>query len=378
MLLDLRQRELLRLIWRENRLSRWELHERTGVNPNAIGSEAAALLQLGILREASPESVGQGRPRTPLEIDTATRHVIGLSLYPGQVEIAKLNLRGQLLGKPTSGPAETPLETVQIAQRLLKQNLKVQSLAVGISCTGFLDPVNKALLFSSITRTPQPQPLDGIVEAAGDKPIVFENDMHALAVRWLLTHLAEEKEDVLLVYIGDGRLGAAMLIDGRPNRGCLTGANELGHTRLPVETEKCYCGQRGCLERICSTPFLQKHAGVNGTGNDNGQHIEGTLLERAARYSPDDQPLRELINLLAMGLSNAVNFMRPNRLVVVSELTRYPEFCDNLLRQVRTGLLFELVNRVRIDLWDQPGAVSAESAGWLALAGLYQEGWNSL
>ncbi len=369
MLLDIRQREILRHIWRENRLSRWELHELTGVNPNAIGNEAGYLLQLGIIREGAPESVGQGRPRTPLEIDTATRHVLGLSLSPGQVEIARLNLRGQLLGKTTAQSTETPSDAIQVAQRFIKQHSKEQTLAVGISSPGFLDAEQKAILFSSITRTPQPLQLTGLFQAAGDKPIVFENDMHALAVRWLLTHLAEEREDVLLVFIGDGQLGAAMLIEGRPNRGCLMGANELGHTRFPVETELCFCGHQGCLERICSTPYLHR-LGEYST--------EGTLFERAAHFHADDAPLRKLSAQLAMGLSNAVNFMRPNRLVIVSELTRYAAFSDHLLRTIRGEMLFELVNHVRVDLWDQPGAVSAESAGWLALAGLYQEGWKSL
>jgi predicted NBD/HSP70 family sugar kinase len=205
--------------------------------------------------------------------------------------------------------------------------------------------------------------------------------MHALAVRWLLTHQAEQSQDVLLVYIGDGRLGAALLVEGRPNRGCLIGANELGHTRFPVEAERCYCGQVGCLERICSSAFLNGRIGKDGeNGRDKlpDRRAAGSLFERIARYDGSDERLDQMTELLACGLSNAVNFVRPNRLVLVSELARYPAFNDRLLRQIRAGVLFELVDRVRIDVWDQPGAVSAETAGWLALAGLYQEGWNPL
>ena len=200
--------------------------------------------------------------------------------------------------------------------------------------------------------------------------------MHALAVRWLLTHQAEQTQDVLLVYIGDGRLGAALLVDGRPNRGCLIGANELGHTRFFVEVEKCYCGQVGCLERICSSTFLTTREWQTAVGSADRR--PSAMFERIARYDGSDQRLDEMLQYLACGLSNAVNFVRPNRLVLVSELTRYATFNDRLLREIRAGILFELVDRVRIDVWDQPGAVSAETAGWLALAGLYQEGWNSL
>ena len=75
-------------------------------------------------------------------------------------------------------------------------------------------------------------------------------------------------------------------------------------------------------------------------------------------------------------MANAVNFIRPNRLVLTSELTRYPAFIDALLRSVRSRLLPELVKRVRVDQWDQADSHSAETAGWLALASLYREGWN--
>jgi predicted NBD/HSP70 family sugar kinase len=376
MLLDGRQREFLRLIWRENRLSRWELHQRTGVNPNAVGMEAATLLEMGILREAAPEPVGQGRPRVPLEIDTAVRDVVGLAISPGQVDVARLNLRGQLLGATTSKSLDDVSELVPAAQRLLKSTVRDQTLAIGISSPGFLDAEKRAILFSSVVRRHQPTDVEGLFEPANGRPIVFENDMHALAVRWLLTHQAEQTHDVLLVYIGDGRLGAALLVDGRPNRGCLIGANELGHTRFFADVEKCYCGQVGCLERICSTEFLS--AGANGKPRSTAARREGAMFERIARYDGGDSRLEEMLRYLACALSNAVNFVRPNRLVLVSELTRYATFSDQLLREIRAGILFELVDRVRIDVWDQPGAVSAESAGWLALAGLYQEGWKSL
>lgn len=383
MLLDARQREFLRLIWRENRLSRWELHEITGVNPNAVGAEAATLLELGILREATPEPAGQGRPRVPLEIDATARDVVGLALSPGQVDVARLNLRGQLLGNTHSKGVSDVAELVSTAQRLLKSAVRDQTLAVGISSPGFLDPEHRAILFSSVVRTHQPLNVQKLYEAAKGGPIVFENDMHALAVRWLLTHQAEQSQDVLLVYIGDGRLGAAMLIEGRPNRGCLIGANELGHTRFFIDVERCYCGQVGCLERICSSSFLNgrkpsSKQAKSGRNKDAEQPLAGSLFERIARYDEGDERLAQMMQLLACGLSNAVNFVRPNRLVLVSEFARYPAFNDRLLREIRGGVLFELVDRVRIDVWDQPGAVSAETAGWLALAGLYQEGWNPL
>jgi len=156
-----------------------------------------------------------------------------------------------------------------------------------------------------------------------------------------------------------------MLLEGRPNRGCVMACNELGHTRMPVETDRCYCGQTGCLEVICSTAFLRRH----------GLPPEMTL--QSALVSGNQVPgLDKMIDLLATGIANSVNFVRPHRLVLVSNLVRYENFSGPLIRQIRGMLLSELADRVRIDLWDQPAFQSAETAGWAALASLYTDAWE--
>jgi predicted NBD/HSP70 family sugar kinase len=199
--------------------------------------------------------------------------------------------------------------------------------------------------------------------------------MHALAARWLLTHRADHLQDVLLVWIDDGRLGAAILINGRPNRGCATGANDLGHTRFFVETERCFCGYTGCLERIVSSEFLSRYDRAHGTAAGNGHEV---LANRASRFEGvgQDAAVDEMMRYLACGLANAVNFVRPHRLVLVSRFTRYAPFGDALLRLTRAMVLPQLVDRVRFDLWDEPGAGSADTAAWLAMAELLYGGWN--
>jgi predicted NBD/HSP70 family sugar kinase len=360
-----RQRAILQSIWRAGRLSRRDLHEQTGIRPNTVGSDAALLLKEGILRECTTKSLGRGRPRVPLEIDPARRHVIGIAIRPGHVEVGRLNLLGHLLDTPVSHSALQPASMIAATCDLLEERMDDNTLGIGLSTPGFVDPRQRTILFSAMTARGGAVSLKPAFDCAAKVPVVLENDMHALAARWLLTHQHEQDEDVLLVYFEDGQFGAALLIEGRPNRGCVTGANELGHTRLPVETDICFCGHSGCLERICSTPFLFR----NGPKS-------GTLSERAAHMSGNDDALKLMTEHLATGLANAVNFTRVNRLVLVSELTRHAAFTKRLINAIRDRVLGEISERVRIDVWDQPAARSAETAGWLALASLYYEGWN--
>src|SRR5215207_6548472 len=118
--IDSRQREILRLLWRGGRLSRWELHRQTGVNPNAVGVDVAGLLKQGIIRECQSAVAGPGRPRIPLEIDPAVRNVVGIAVSPGRVEAGRLTLRGQLLGRPLSRNTGDPAKTISAARALLR------------------------------------------------------------------------------------------------------------------------------------------------------------------------------------------------------------------------------------------------------------------
>ncbi len=360
------QRDILRLLRREGALSRWQLHQRTGLRPNSVGQQVARLIHAGLVAEQAAAAEGRGRPRVPLVIDPQRRHVIGLALRPGQVEAVRLNLQGQPLGLRQVQKLDQPTAPLPALRKALKPLLNEQTWAVACAIPGFFDPAGGRILLSSAVAaggTPAIAPLQAMIEP---RPLALDNDMHALAARWLLTFQQPPEEDVLLVYLDDGQLGAAMLVGGAPNRGCLVGGNELGHTRLPVATERCYCGHTGCLERICSTAFLQQR----GRGSKSI-----TLAQAVAGYGGKDARLDLMLELLATGLANVVNFMRPHRLVLVSEFTRSPRFADALVRQVRGKLLSELAGRVRLDLWDQPQAQSAETAGWLALAGLYFPDW---
>jgi predicted NBD/HSP70 family sugar kinase len=124
----------------------------------------------------------------------------------------------------------------------------------------------------------------------------------------------------------------------------------------------------GCLERICSTAFLRRLDGRR----------RGTLAQRATEGDAKDKALSQLVDLLATGIANAVNFVRPHRLVLIGSLMRCSEFTDALVSAIRSGTLDALAERLRVDRWDQTETSEAEPAGWLALAELYFGSWSAL
>lgn len=378
--LNMRERALLRLLWREGPISRWEIHEQTALHPNLVGAAIAQLQRQRIVCQMKRTSRGTGRPRIPLDIDPQQRSSAGLSIAPGRVQAVRLNLRGEPLAPAFDRRIRRPHELLAAARELLKRVIDGSTLAVGVSVTGFVDPQSWTILFSSAAPSRAPLLLRPLFEevarmhpnagAPGQSPVlmVLENDMHALSARWLLTTRTDPRDDILLVGLDDGRLGASILINGRPNRGCVVAANELGHLRLAVKTDRCYCGRSGCLERIFSQAFLRT------LGVPKAMTIADLLRCPAAHA----RSRRRFVDLVAMGLANAVNFVRPSRLVIVGPHVQQLKGGAGLESAIRAATLVEIEKRLVIDWWDQTCVQSAINAGWLGLAALYHDGWTAV
>jgi predicted NBD/HSP70 family sugar kinase len=362
-----RQRFILRVLWQTGHLNRRKLHDRTGIRPNTITLDTEALLELGILHEINGPTGLRGRPAVPLEIDPSRRHVLGIAIRPGYVGVARLNLLGKKMEGESLACDGDQTSFLSIAKSFLHKYLNPSVLTIGLTTTGGVDPVNRTSLYGSAWPSARVVKLQPLYDMAQDRPFILENDMHALAARWTLNHAEAQHEDVLLVHFDDGILGSALLVNGRPNRGCIISANELGHTRFPIETARCACGMSGCLERIWSTPFLQSQ-----------DSARATLAQRIADYQPGDQTLGKMIELLAMGIANAVNFSRVNRLVLASEMLQHPALARSLVDSIRSQIIPDVSSRIEVDIWQGASGDPAETAGWLGLAHLFLDGWGEV
>ncbi|MGC8623970.1 MAG: ROK family protein [Phycisphaerae bacterium] len=358
------QQVILRHLWFNGPLSRSELHGLIGMTPNAVGAEVIQLQRLGLVKELAPKVSSGGRPQIPLILDPSARRILGISIEPGQVAVTELGLNGQLTLAPIAKSIIQESRLVTAAAYLAKEHCVRRTLLAAVSVTGLIDHLTGNILLSS--SAPHHSHLDTSVlrKELDDVELIIANDLHAAAGRWAVTHRSELQEDTLLIAFDDGRIGSVMVINGRPNQGCIMGANELGHTRFPVKTDRCFCGQIGCLERIFSSSFLGPTV------------LETDFTKRVETPDTQDVRLMEMLNLLVMAFANAVNFVRPARLVLASRFMGNKAFADWLTGRIRQAILPQLSERVAIDTWNIKVAGSAESAAWLGLASLLFEPWN--
>jgi predicted NBD/HSP70 family sugar kinase len=314
-----------------------------------------------LVREAVvASSAKRGRPQIPVEIDPDQASFLGLAISPGMVRVARLDPTGKSREGEQHQRVSRSADLIDAARAMLESQLDRSVHSIGVSFTGLMDSASRQILFSSSQPSRPSASLQPIYDAAGGRQVILNNDLNALAMRWLLASNAPAG-DVLLVGIDDGRLAASMLIEGRPQRGSISAANELGHMRLDVVTDRCYCGMRGCLERIISTPQLRRLG--SKTGRTLEQILAGPGRDRAA--------VESLLNYLVMGLSNAVNFVRPEKLVISSPLARHAFLRQYIEKHLPSMILPGLRQRVQTIFWEQANVQSAENAGWLALADVF-------
>src|SRR5688572_19317692 len=166
-----RELQLAGLIWRKHALSRWEIHELTGLHPNLVGSSIQKLMDAGLLQEgAATTPSSAGRPRVPLEIDDKRNRVLGVSIFPGEVRVQPVRLRGIPIEEPKVLNANQPYRLIAMARDLLDQAMSPQVLAVGVSVTGFVDTDSHTLLFSSAAPEQNQLSLQPLFDGAGKTP----------------------------------------------------------------------------------------------------------------------------------------------------------------------------------------------------------------
>ncbi|HUG86124.1 MAG TPA: ROK family protein, partial [Euzebya sp.] len=122
--------------------------------------------------------------------------------------------------------------------------------AVGIAVPGLVDREEGTVAHAvNLGIGTAPLALVQRLTTAIGVPVVLDNDARAaaMAALALLRRSHPAIDDVALLNLGTG-LSLGLVLAGRPHRGPLGHAGEIGHVPLPGSDAACACGLRGCLE----------------------------------------------------------------------------------------------------------------------------------
>lgn len=221
--------------------------------------------------------------------------------------------------------ADKRIDRILAASKTLTSQSSV--LACGI---GFGGPVNfdtQRIVNSTHVPGWDDCPLPEIVEQHLGVPAIIDNDANVGALGEYTFGAGKNSRHIIYYTVSTG-IGGGIIINGEIYRGGNGYAGELGHMPILRDGPQCDCGNRGCLEALCSgtaigrraTEAVQKHPrkglAIARTANNNPITAK-TLFDTARSGDPYASALvDEICTDLGQGLAIAVNAFAPDVIVI--------------------------------------------------------------
>jgi len=236
---------------RNEKLSRSELSEITGVSPAAITEVTQAFLQRDLLAELPVRSTGRqrGRPTIQLELQASHAYFVGVSITQPETAMVITDLRGQVLEHLDFGTPREPNALAELAKKSLSTLLRGSGiprsrvLGVGVTITGMVNAEEGICRYSAALGW-RDVPLARLMEKALRMPAWVDNDANAIAVGEKFFGRAREMENFTSIILGP-TIGSAHYMHGTLYRGHDDSAGEIGHITIDPKGEICRCGRHG-------------------------------------------------------------------------------------------------------------------------------------
>ncbi len=200
-------------------------------------------------------------------------------------------------------------------------------------------------------------------------PAAVDNDGNCAALAEWLSGAGRGATDMVMLTLGTG-IGGGLILGGRPYRGWIGAAAEVGHVVVDLDGAACqgFCGGRGHLEGLASGLAAGRIA-----RSLFGPEADSRTLVQAARGGDPRAAgaIRELARTIGAGVATLVNVLNPELVVIGGG---FGEAFDLLLPWIeevvrRDGSLpaREVVRIVPAGLGPDAGVIGAGLLGFEAL-----------
>ncbi|GLP67535.1 hypothetical protein TUSST3_41570 [Streptomyces sp. TUS-ST3] len=276
---------VLRRLYFDGPMSRFELAPATGLSGGSISNVVAELVEDGLVEEAGTVESDGGRPRTLLRVAPAGGHMIGVDVGETRVRVELFDLTLTELAR-TERPLEHHGYDVEVVVGHIRDGIAEvladtdvtpeQLLGVGIGVPGIVarTPGQGAVVHGQTIgwdAVPLESLLRSTCELPDSVPFFIDNGARTLGQAELWFGAGRGARNAVVVLFGSG-VGACLVTEdvdhGRPL--------EWGHMTVQVRGRRCRCGALGCLEAYAGAGAL-----VDRWREAGGRPPEGTDEETA-------------------------------------------------------------------------------------------------
>jgi predicted NBD/HSP70 family sugar kinase len=385
---------VLRRLYFDGPMSRFELAPATGLSGGSISNVVAELVEDHLVEEAGTVESDGGRPRTLLRVAPSGGHMIGVDVGETRVRVELFDLTLTELAR-TERPLEHHGYDVEVVVGHIRDGIAEvladtdiapeQLLGVGIGVPGIVarTPGQGAVVHGQ-TIGWEAVPLESLLrstcELPDSVPYFIDNGARTLGQAELWFGAGRGSHNAVVVLFGSG-IGACLVTEevqyGRPL--------EWGHVTVQVRGRRCRCGALGCLEAYAGAGALvdrwREAGGRPPVGADEETALAALLAAAHPAEDAEADPvalavLEETAEYVGAGLSDLINLFQPERILIGgwAGLQLGTRFLPAVRRYADAYALRHPAERVSIDLGKLgPDAVTVGAAS-LPLADLFARG----
>jgi len=208
----------------------------------------------------------------------------------------------------------------------LENKVNYKFKKIGIGTPGTLDPETQ-LLKNSNLQSLNNKSIKNDLENLLSKKVNIENDANCFALAETKFGAVKDQmphaKIVFGIIMGTG-VGGGIIVDNKTLYGKQGIGGEWGHTIIKDDGEMCYCGKKGCVESIISGRALQKYY----TSLSGKKLPFKEIYKNIETDSNAKKTLKRMITYFGKGLSNVVNIIDPDIIVLGGGLSNTNELYD--------------------------------------------------
>lgn len=313
-------------------LTRNDLTRHTGLPVGTVSAVIAQLADRGIVQRAGQDPSTGGRPQQRWGLRADAGFSLGVSMTLEEVSVTLVDYAGtvrqtvSVAAKSPATPVDAAKAAAEAATRLWSLGKVPPSLRLGagIALPGVYEPGRGVVFLPNLPGWTGSDPLATFRDLL-ELPVRMENDANAGGYAERCQGAARGTDSFLYLLIQDGT-GSSLMLDGRPVRGVIGAAGEIGH--VPVGGHlRCNCGLIGCLETEASGMALRRH-------------LDSGLSE--------SEGLAQIAQPLGSATAGLVNLVAPQSVVVGGWVVeKYPDLTFQIANEARRHTIPLLAGHVR-------------------------------
>lgn len=319
--------------------ARTRIADATNLSLSSITNITNYLLSRALVTQGDTiTSKTAGRRASLIEFNAACMQIVAVNVEPDGVELALCDLDGEAITTRRIVPerfydADCVLGEIEKEIRALLAGAE-NPVAIGIAVNGHVEG-GRGIVTSSTMRWKGVR-VGEFFKKRFDGLCVYVTNNSKTKARWHIKRLGEAAAENLIFLDLTSGVGIISFYGGKLNESV---AGELGHTTVMKDGPLCFCGNRGCLELVCSVEYIlsrcrEAHAAGGCAWMDGIEKL--TFSDAVAAFENGDAEVRDIFRecaeYLGIAIANIISIFEPKIIVINGDkLTR----CDFIYQTAR-------------------------------------------